>query len=592
MLSYAAIAKELQCPFPENRAFTPCASRRRAGVARPSEARRRLAATARARSGDVVAGLAIAGLLLPEAVAYAGLAGLPPAAGVVGMFVGLLCYGLIGGSPYAIVTPTSSSAAVLAAATLALAGTDPAQRIPCASLLVAAAGAAFMAAGAARFGALSNLIARPVLRGYAFGLALVIIVKQWPYMTSMPVSGSGFFAALFEELHAVRSWHPLSLATGLAALGALFALDRVQRLPGSFLVILAGILAAPWLSAHGIALTGPLRLRLAFGGFRTPSSGEWLPTVEYALALMFIVYAESYGSIRAFALKHGQSVEPNRDLVALGVANVLAGLAHANPVAAGYSGTAANEAAGAVSRRAGLIAAGLLAVVVLLFVRWIERIPVPVLAAIVIHAVSRSLRPQGFRPYLRWRRDRGVAAMAVAAVLLFGVLDGLLAAIAFSIAVLLRSLATPRLSVLGRLGEHDFVSLERFPRAQTLPGMLILRPEEPLLFANAEPLLARARQAVAARPDTRLVILSLEESPDLDGTCLEALSEFIKWLAARGIALRFARLKDRAHDVLLRAGLPQLEPQELDYASVDDAARARLPSKALRPPRHSARAPW
>ena len=444
------------------------------------------------------------------------------------MFVGLLCYGLIGGSPYAIVTPTSSSAAVLAAATLALAGTDPAQRIPFASLLVAAAGAGFVAAGAARFGALSNLIARPVLRGYAFGLALVIIVKQWPYMTAMPVSGSGFFAALFEELHAVRSWHPLSLATGLAALGALFALDRVQRLPGSFLVILAGILAAPWLSAHGVALTGLLRLRLEFGGFRMPSSGDWLPTVEYALALMFIVYAESYSSIRAFALKHSQSVEPNRDLVALGVANLLAGLAHANPVAAGYSGTAANEAAGAVSRRAGLIAAGLLAVVVLLFVRWIERIPAPVLAAIVIHAVSRSLRPQGFRPYLRWRRDRGVAAMAVASVLLFGVLDGLLAAIAFSIAVLLRSLATPRLSVLGRLGEHDFVSLERFPRAQTLPGVLILRPEEPLLFANASPLLARARQAVAARPDTRLVILNLEESPDLDGTCLEALSEFIE----------------------------------------------------------------
>lgn len=547
--------------------------------------RQRLIAARRASSSDFLAALALAGLLLPEAVAYAGLAGLPAAAGIAGMFIGLVCYGLIGRSPFAVVTPTSSSAAVLAAATLALAGPELGVRLAFASLLVVAMGVAFLVAGGARFGALSNLIARPVLRGYAFGLALAIIVKQWPLIAAIPATGTGFFTSLFGALRAVHAWHGPSVATGLSALVALGVFGRVQRLPGSLLVIVTGALCAPWLSAHGVALTGPLHFALGtLGGWRSPAGGQWLPIVEYALALMFIIYAESYSSIRFYALKHGQSVEPNRDLIALGVANLLAGLAHASPVGAGYSGTSVNEAAGAVSRYSGLIAAGLLAIVLLLFLPWIERIPEPVLAAIVINAVGRSLRPAVFRPYLRWRRDRGVAAMAVAAVLLLGVLDGLLVAIAFSLAVLLRSLAAPRLSILGRLGEHDFVSIDRFPQAVLTPGLLVLRPEEPLLFANADPLLERARQAVVARADTRLVILSLEESPDLDGTCLESLSEFIEWLAARGIGLRFARLKERAREALLRAGVAPLDSPELDYASVDDAARAPVPSSSARLP--------
>jgi MFS superfamily sulfate permease-like transporter len=544
-----------------------------------------MTASARFSASDLIAGLAIAGLLLPQAVAYAGLAGLPPAAGIIGMFAGVLCYGLIGESPYAIVMPTSSSAAVLAAATLALVGTDAAMRGLYASILVTASGVGFVLAGAARFGALSNLIARPVLRGYSFGLALVIIVKQWPQMVAIPAHGSGFFAVLLGELRTVGAWHRMSLAVGLVALVLLFLLARIRHMPGSLIAIVAGILASPWLAARGVALIGPLHLTLSLGGWRLPASREWLPIVEYALAILFIVYAESYSSIRTFALKHGQAVQPNRDLIALGVANIVAGIAHATPVAAGYSPTAANEAAGAQSRWAGLSAAGLLLIVVVLFLPWIERIPAPVLAAIVIQAVSRSLNLGVFRPYFRWHRDRSVAVMAVAAVLLFGVLNGLLAAIAFSIAMLLRSLASPRLSELGRVGEHDFVSIARYPHAEVLPGTLVLRPEEPLLFANAEPLIARARHAVNARAGTHLVVLSLEESPDLDGTCLECLAEFETWLGQRDVRLRFARLKDGARDALLRLAGVQRSATELDYSSVDDAVRG------LEPPSDSPRVP-
>jgi MFS superfamily sulfate permease-like transporter len=523
---------------------------------------------------DALAGLSLAGLLLPEAVAYSGLASLPPQAGVIGLFAGLVCYALIGRSRYAIVTATSSSAAVLAAATLALGANAASQRVVFASILVSATGIAFLLAGCARLGAMSNLIARPVLRGFSFGLALLIIVKQWPHIASIDVHSTDFLPLLAEILRNVGAWQPVSLAIGIVALLALFILQRVRYVPGVLVVIVAGIAAAPWLASRGVVLTGPIHLLLELPAFAVPSGAHWLPLVEFALALMFILYAESYSSIRTYALKHDDVVQPNRDLIALGVANVVSGAFHGTPVGAGYSGTSANEAAGAESRAAGLYAAATVLALVLMFLPWIERIPDPVLAAIVIHAVSKSLRVSVFRPYFRWQRDRLVTMTAVAAVVVFGMLDGLLAAIAFSLAMLLHSLSRPRISVLGRMGAHNFVSLERFPQAACPPGILVLRPEEPLFFANVEPLLAEARRRVLQGEHVRLVVLSLEESPDLDGTALESMGEFAAWLTARNVGMRVARLKERSRDALMRAGFSQLPPAALDYASVDDAVSA------------------
>ncbi|MDE2136845.1 MAG: SulP family inorganic anion transporter [Gammaproteobacteria bacterium] len=535
-------------------------------------------------AADLVAGLAIAGLLLPEAVAYSHLATLPPQAGVIALFAGLLCYGLIGRSRFAIVSATSSSAAVLASALLALGVSGAAERVAVASMLVVGAGLAFALSGALRLGAMSNLIARPVLRGYAFGLAIVIAVKQWPTMAGMHTTATGFFTLILELARGVGAWQAASIGCGLTALLGLFVLERIPRAPGALVVIIAGILAAPFLAAHGVALTGAIELTPALPHFVLPEGARWLALAEFSFALMFILYAESYGSIRTYALKHDQAVQPNRDLIALGVANVAAGLLQGTPVGAGYSATSANEAAGARSRLAGLTAAATVLVLVLACLRFIERIPEPVLAAIVIHAVSKSMRIAVFADYFRWQRDRQVALAAVLAVMVFGVLNGLIAAIAFSVAWLLKSLASPRLAVLGRVGVHDYVSVERFPQAHVVPGMLVLRPEEPLFFANAEPFFAAARALVRAQPGTHLVVLSLEESPDLDSTALETLGEFSAWLAARGAGVRVARLKERAREALLRARLAQLPAGELDYSSVDDAVRGECVSPAAPTP--------
>ncbi len=528
---------------------------------------------------DVLAGLSIAGLLLPEAVAYSSIAGLPPQAGVTALFVGLICYGLFGRSRYAIVSATSSSAAVLAVGTLALAGPDGAVRAAVAATMVLLTGGCFLIAGMARLGGLSHMIARPVLRGFTFGLAAVIALKQLPNLTGLPPLHGDFVPLLLASvLQTLGQIQPYVAGTGVVALLLLFLGERWRRVPGSLLVIVLGIAASGWLAPRGVTLTGAIDLVPVWAMPLWPGSGQWLPSIELAAAVLLVLYAESYGSIRAFALKHGDHVRMNRDLLVLGLANALSGLLHGMPVGAGYSGTSANEAAGARSRLAGLVAAGVLLLMVALLLRWIERIPVPVLAAIVIHAVSKSWRLEVFRPYFRWKRDRLVALAAVTAVLSLGILNGLLVAIAFSLVMLLRQLATPRISVLGRLGDsHDYVDVQAHPQALEPAGVLILRPEQPLFFANAEAVMALARQSVEAHAGRRTVVLSLEESPDLDGTTLESLADFAGWLAARDISLRVARLKDLVRAVLERAELPQLPAAALDYWSVEDAATALPP---------------
>jgi MFS superfamily sulfate permease-like transporter len=288
-----------------------------------------------------------------------------------------------------------------------------------------------------------------------------------------------------------------------------------------------------------------------------------------------ILYAESYSSIRSFAMKHGDIVSTNRDLLALGIANLVSGLFHGMPVGAGYSATSANEVAGALSRLAGWSAALTLFIIVLTMLPAIALTPAPVLAAIVMHAVSHTLRPAVFRPYFTLRRDRLVIFAAVLAVLAFGVLDGLLAAIAVSLLMLLRRLSESSVTILGRLDHgHDFVSRTIHPEAQAVTGILILRPDTGLFFANAERILAQVRNYItAAGNDTHTVILSLEESPDLDSSSVEALSDFCLAILGQNKHLLFARLKTPAQQVLNRAAIPGLTMAALCDLSVDGAVK-------------------
>ena len=517
------------------------------------------AATQTNRWQDVSAGLSIAGLLLPEAVAYASIGNLAPQAGILALFAGLLCYGVLGTSRFAIVSATSSSAAVLAAAMASMPGGTAGHRLMLMAGLVMLTGGFFLLAWVARLGSVTQFIAKPVLRGFSFGLAIVIIVKQLPGVLGVqPPQG--------DLLHLVPGL--LARAGQWNGRGA----GRWLDLPG-----------------HGVALVGAIDVSLAMPVLPRLTQAEWTRLAELAFALALILYAESYGAIRSFALKHGDPVAPERDLLALGMANVLAGLLQAMPVGAGYSATSANEAAGATSRLAGLVAAAVVGVIVLTLLPLVALTPVPVLAAVVIHAVSHTLNPASLQPYFAWRRDRLLVLAAIAGVLLFGVLDGLLVAIAISLLLMLRRLSRPGMSVLGRLGEsHDYVKLALHRNARAQPELLILRLDEPLFFVNAERSLHLARAMLEERAGPlRKVILSLEESPDLDGSSVEALRDFAALVRQQRLSLALARLKEPAYMVLqlalgdllaVQAG-PALLLSELSVAEAVRLLDAAAPEK-------------
>ncbi len=526
---------------------------------------------------DVFAGLSLAGLLLPEAVAYSSIANLPPAAGVIALFAGLVCYGLIGTSRFAIVSATSSSAAVLAAASATLGNGNGSLRLTMATALVLMSGLLFMLAAAARIGSVSDFIAKPVLRGFAFGLALVIILKQFAHVVGVPLHHTDVVRLLIELFSQFAHWNWPAVAMTLAALVVLLICARIAHLPGGLIVIVFGIAAGKWIDFDqlGIGLVGSIALRLQMPTLPELAYTDWLRVTELGVAMLLILYAESYSSIRTFAMKHGDAVSPNRDLLALGVANLASGLFQGLAVGAGFSGSSANEAAGAVSKLAGWCAALTLLVVVLTLLPMIALTPEPILAAVVIHAVSHTLRLSVFKTYFFWRRDRFVILAAVVSVLLLGVMDGLLAAIAVSLVMLLRRLAESSVTVLGRLGDsHDFVSKAVHLDAQSIPGMLILRPDTALFFANADRILAQARRIIrAAGERVHIVILSLEESPDLDSTAVEAIGDFYKAMLAEHRQLYFARLKTPVQAVLAHAAIAGLTMAELIDLSVDDAVK-------------------
>lgn len=503
---------------------------------------------------DVLAGLSIAGLLLPEAVAYSTIAALAPQAGVIALFAGLLCYGVFGTSRFAIVSATSSSAAVLAAATATLANGDPQLRSTLAAGLVLVTGGLFLLAGAFRLGSVTSFIAKPVLRGFAFGLALTIILKQVASVVGVHLTETNlvrFAPQLFEQL---PQWNWPAAAVAAVALVLLGVFSRFPRVPGGLLVVVIGIAAGQWLDlpAYGVKMIGIIDLSLEVPNLPALPFADWLRLGEVGFALVMILYAESYGSISAYALKHGDRVTSNRDLLALGASNLLSGLFHGMPAGAGYSATSANEAAGATSRWAGGVAALVVLIIVLTVLPWIALTPEPILAAIVMHALGRGLSLQPLGRYFIWRRDRVLVICAVSAVLVLGVLDGLLVSVAISVLLMLKQMSAADIQVLGRIdGGHDFVDVQRHPSAQTEPGVLIIRPSEALFFANVERILGAALRLIRhAEVPVHTVILSLEETPDLDGTSIEAMQEFFLRVHQEGKRLILARLKHEALTVL------------------------------------------
>lgn len=493
----------------------------------------------RAISADVWAGLSVGGLLLPEGIAYAAIAGLAPAQGVMAALAGGAGYQLLGRSRLAIVSPTSSSAALLAA-TIAALGTMPAQRPALAIAMAGLVALVFVALAGLRLGTLSSLISRPVLQGFGFGLAATIIWRQGPTVLGLP-GGSG---AMGGTPVAVMLIGPLAVA--------ILLLLRRWQWPGPLIVLLGSIAAFPLLPDMArvglIANRGPALALPALDG------EQWFALARAAVPLALILFAESWGTMAGLAGDEGPP-QTNRELLALGVANAGAALGGGMPVGAGYSVGNANLAAGARSRMAAVLAVIGLALAVETGAGLLARIPLAVVAAVVIAALIPALDPRPFLRLHRLGRDLPVAITAALGVLMAGVLNGMLIAVGLSVLVVVDRMARSQVAELGRIGSHDFVDRAQHTAAVREPDMLILRPSAPLFFGNADRIMLDVLQRAGRVP---MLVLSLEETDDLDSSALDALARLRDRLAARQQRLRLARVHDRVTAVLGRAGLADL----------------------------------
>jgi len=541
---------------------------------------------------DIVAGLCVAGLLLPEAVAYAGLAHVQVAHALTATVVGLTIYALFGRSRFAIVTPTSSTATLAAAAVVSMTGmtgqANPVVYNQAFFALVLVTGLMLMLLALAHQGQLSTFISRPVLRGFAFALAITIVVKQLPDALgfTLPLGAASDPAQILIFVLSHGSlWHAASMGVALTAALMIMALRRWPQVPASMLVMVLAIAAAyrfnlSSLGVHEIGQVAPIAWQVEFPQL---PFGNWLRTTELAFGLVMLVFAESWGSVRTMALSHGDAVDANRELLVLGACNAGSALLQGMPVGAGFSATSANAAAGAVSKKSGVIALVAVAMVLMLALPGLALLPRPVLAVAVINALWHALSPKPLLSVWRMNRDRMLVIGAVLAVLLLGVLDGMLASIGLSVLAAMQRFSQPVLHELGELGSsRNYVDLNTQREAVARPGLLILRPEEPLFFASAERVVAEVMIRVKNRHDLAAVVISLEESADLDSTAVECLLELKQSLAGIGMDLYLARAKTSVRDLLNRCDPEGLGKADNMFWSVADAVQF-LAEKKLMP---------
>lgn len=511
------------------------------------------------RFADIVAGLSVAGLMLPEAVAYAAIAGFAPQHAIFAAMVGGLVYAVVGQSRFAIVAPTSSSAAMLAAAIASLSAGSGTREFM-AMMIVAVSGLAFLVAGYLKLGSLSGFISRPVLRGFAFGLAVTIIVKQLPIMFGVTLYARDVVGLLLVLLTHAHEINLVSLAIGVIALAMLIVLKRYKGVPGAIILLLSGVALSYLvdLPAMHVTQVGRITAVVAMSTLEPITPTTLMQVAQLALPLTLILFAESWGTMRTLALAVGDTVTADRELKALGLANLASALVQGMPVGAGFSASSANAAAGTSSRWAAAVAALGLGALLWCAGGLVARLPEPILAAIVISALAHALSLSPIRALWRLDRDQWVALAATFAVIMLGVLNGMFAAIALSVAALLQRISAPRISELGQLpGSHDYIDIAAHPKARTAHNIAIFRPNAPLFFANAERVLAEI-QLRARRSRTKYVIISLEESDDFDSTALEAVQECVQSLAKQAIIPKLARVHDRVRDLLIKAGENEL----------------------------------
>lgn len=511
--------------------------------------------------GDVQAGLSVAAYLVPQAIAYATLAGLDPVAGLWAAMPPLVIYAVLGSSRQLSVGPESTTALMTAAVLGPLVLGDPARYAQYAAILAILVGLTCLVAGLLKLGFVSSLLSRPVLVGYLTGIAFVMIVGQVGRMTKLTSSGGTSISELGSVLARIAQLHWPTTMLGLAVLAVMVALDRcAPRLPGALVGVLCAVAAVAILGLprHGVDVVGEVPMGLPLPGMPEMSGQALRDLMAPALGIAVVAFSDNVLTARAFAVRQHEDVDANAELRALGACNLAVGLAHGFPVSSSGSRTALGEASGSRTQVYSMVVLVAVACVALFGAGFIAAIPSAALGALIVFAATKLVDVAEFRRLARFRRSEFLLALATAAaVAVFGVLYGVLVAVALSILDLLRRLARGHDSIEGFVpgiaGMHD---VDDYPDATVIPGLLVYRYDAPLCFANAEDFRSRALAAVAnASSPVRWFVLNVEANVEVDMTALDALENLRHELSQRGIVFALARVKQDLRQALAAAGM-------------------------------------
>jgi SulP family sulfate permease len=530
---------------------------------------------------DALAALTVVALLAPESVAYAQIARIPLQYGLVAAPLTLLAYALIGCSKVLAVGATAATA-VLSGAIVAQVTSDPAKRLELTAAVALLAGAFLVVTGLAHCGFIVRFLTPEALTGFLAGLAVVVIVRQVGVVVHVPAGSGDAFVKAWHVLSSPAHWHGLSIAVGLSTLGALLLLEwRLPKLPGTLIVLVlawtASVVAG--LKDRGVAVVGSIPSITP--SLKTPhlSTHEWVHLAAGALGLALIVFVMSYSVMTRTATEDEPLPDANREMIAVGVANVLAGLVGGLASGGSPSASAAARMAGARTKMTAVIAAGVMLVVAALCTPVFTSLPEPALAAVVIGAVRGFLAVPTFRRYLRLDRSSLlIAGTALLGVLTFDLLPGLLLAVAVSLILFIARASKLRVSELGRIdGSTTYLAIERYPAAIRTPGLLILRPDGELFFANINRL-SSVVDAAAQAVGVRVLLLDLTATFDLELSELDGLRSLRDRLSRRGVELRFVHLYLAASDAVKRSELADVVTYTDTQAAVESFAEGRLPA--------------
>jgi high affinity sulfate transporter 1 len=534
---------------------------------------------------DVVAGIVLTALLVPAGMGYAEASGLPAIYGLYATIIPLVTYAILGPSRILVLGPDSSLAPLIAAAILPLAGDSPEEAVALAGILAILSGLLCVLAGLARLGFITDLLSKPVRYGYMNGIALTVLLSQLPKLFGFSIDAEGVIpeAKAFVRGVADGKTNTAALTIGVVCLIAILAFKRWRpRIPGVLVAVVGATVAVGVFDLarrYHLSVVGPLPKGLPSFQVPSVSASHLQALLAGAVGIALVSFADTSVLSRTFAIRGGYRVDPNQELVALGAANVAAGLFQGFSVSSSSSRTPVAESAGAKTQVTGLVGAAAIALMLLFFPNLVRNLPNSALAAVVISAAIGLIEVAGVRKLYRLRRTEfALSIVCFLGVALLGVIQGIFIAVGLALLNFVRRSWYPYDAVLGRVdglkGYHD---VSRYPDAKRVPGLLLYRWDAPLFFANAEQFADRLKLAIASSPTpVRWAIVTAEPVTDLDTTAADVLRRLEEELAAEGIDLRFAEMKDPVKDRLKRYGLFDRFGDDHFYPTVGTAVDAYL----------------